>query len=109
MRRLLLHFPAVCGDFNPDIPLILGIPGPFHQPHGLQLLQKRRQGAGIQVQRLPQLLHLHPAFLPNGQQGDVLGVGQPQRRKKGTVHLGDFLGTGVQGKAKLFVQIHKRL
>ena len=95
---------SIGGDFHHDDPLIFRLPGTLHIAHGLQLLQPRGQGPGIQVKPFSQVMHGRGLFFPEHHHGYILGIGEADFFQEGSIGSYDFPGAGIQGKAKLVFQ-----
>jgi peroxiredoxin len=88
-----------------DLALVFEPAPPRDQAGGLQALDQRRHGAGLQVQPFGDAADGDPLTgLAQHIQRQVLRIGQAQRVEQGLVGPRDRHAGGVQGEAELLVQ-----
>ena len=74
---------------------------------GLQLLQQRRERAGIEIQLLAKLLDRKLPVFPERHHDQVLRIGEVQLFQQRIIRLDDLPGTGINGKTQLIFQFQK--
>ena len=92
------------GQLHVDHPPVGLVLDPANQVGRFQAGHDGRHGVGGQVEPLGDLPDGARAVLPQDQQHQVLGVGQPDLVEQGAVDPGDGVGGGVEGEAKLIVE-----
>lgn len=106
---LVAQRPTGRGERNEDAALVLGIAVPLNQPGLLQSLQQRGERAAVKAKAVAQRPDRDRfRFLPKGQHGHVLRVGEPEWLEQRPVGA-DQRSTGVvERKTQQLVQAELR-
>ena len=101
---LLLEGVALLGQADLDLALVGLAPGAADEAGGLEALEHRRQGSGIEAQAAADVGDGQAVVLPQHDQDEVLRIGQAQPLEQRPVALRHAVGGRVERVAELVVE-----